>query len=41
MVVSPAYPVSFVWGILRRGKSESYRLNEAGEISPPCGTPIL
>ena len=28
-------------GLVGTGMSERYRLNRAGESTPPCGTPVL
>ena len=28
-------------GLFGRGKSERYRLKSEGDMTPPCGTPVL
>ena len=41
MVMSSAYPVMLISGLVGVGISERYRLKREGESTPPCGTPVL
>ena len=41
MVMSSAYPVRFMSGLVGVGMSAMYRLKREGERTPPCGTPVL
>ena len=41
MVMSLAYPVRLMSGLVGVGMSAMYRLKREGERTPPCGTPVL
>ena len=41
MVMSSAYPVRLMCGLVGVGMSAMYRLKREGERTPPCGTPVL
>ena len=41
MVMSSAYPVMLISGLVGVGISDRYRLKREGESTPPCGTPVL
>ena len=41
IVMSSAYVRIFTSGVLGRGMSDVYRLKRKGEITLPCGTPVL
>ena len=41
MVMSSAYPVRLMCGLVGVGMSAMYRLKREGERTTPCGTPVL